>query len=418
MATLFVNVKFSSTSSCPLEADPNSSVGELKSLISDKTGVSRSGLQLILAGKVLQDSQTLNDLGVGNHTVLHAFQQRGSPRLEVNAQVGLNQLGASNSATVYPYQFFVYCKKCTKLRPGKLRVVCGCCLQGNIILHQEPSCFEDVLLPGRIQGSCQNCKSQQDSKFYFKCTCDHGDLDELQGQCAVLRHIKPNRRNRECITCTDVQQPVLVFPCAKKHVICIDCFISYCIVQLNERRFIEDPEAGYSLPCPAGCHGSLIKDAHHFCLVGTEQYERYKNFGAEEYLLQSGGLMCPAPRCGAGFLVEDPTLKVVCLTCQYEFCRECRAAYHPGEECSTQHYSNPTIDQERELSQEQALRAQYDLDSMETIEKISKPCPQCKAKTERSGGCMHMTCTVCKTDWCWICEKAWNRDCQGNHWFG
>ena len=41
--------------------------------------------------------------------------------------------------------------------------------------------------------------------------------------------------------------------------------------------------------------------------------------------------------------------------------------------------------QERELSQEQALRAQYDLDSMETIEKISKPCPQCKAKTERSG---------------------------------
>ena len=60
MATLFVNVKFSSTSSCPLEAYPNSSVGELKSLISDKTGVSRSDLQLILAGKVLQDSQTLN----------------------------------------------------------------------------------------------------------------------------------------------------------------------------------------------------------------------------------------------------------------------------------------------------------------------------------------------------------------------
>lgn len=64
MATLFVNVKFSSTSSCPLEADPNSSVRELKSLISDKTGVSRSDLQLILAGKVLQDSQTLNVSGL------------------------------------------------------------------------------------------------------------------------------------------------------------------------------------------------------------------------------------------------------------------------------------------------------------------------------------------------------------------
>lgn len=199
--------------------------------------------------------------------------------------------------------------------------------------------------------------------------------------------------------------------------------MSYCIVQLNERRFVEDPDTGYSLPCPgenstAGCPGSLIKDAHHFCLLGSEQYERYKNFGAEEYLLQSGGLMCPAPGCGSGFLVDNPSQKVVCPNCQYEFCRDCRGAYHPDEDCSSQASGDPATVQEGNIDQEHALRAQNELESMETIEKISKPCPQCKAKTERSGGCMHMTCTVCKTDWCWICEKEWNRDCQGNHWFG
>lgn len=41
--------------------------------------------------------------------------------------------------------------------------------------------------------------------------------------------------------------------------------------------------------------------------------------------------------------------------------------------------------QEGNIDQEHALRAQNELESMETIEKISKPCPQCKAKTERSG---------------------------------
>lgn len=373
-----------------------------------------------MAGKLLQDGQSVSELGLGNHTTLHAFQQKQAPLLEVRTGSGLNQFrsrATAESGTSHPYQFYVYCKKCTALQPGKLRVVCGKCLQGNIILHQEPGSFDDVLRPGRIQGECQNCRSQQEAKFYFKCTRDHGDLDELQGQCAVLRHIKPNRRLTECITCTDVKHPVLVFPCAKKHVLCVDCFVSYCIIQLNERRFVEDPEAGYSITCPAGCPNSLIKDAHHFCVLGTEQYERYKNFGAEEYLLQSGGLMCPAPGCGAGFLIEDLLQKVNCPTCNFEFCRECRGAYHLGEECNTQN-AVASANQEIDVNFERALRAQYELESMETIEKISKPCPQCKAKTERSGGCMHMTCTVCKTDWCWMCEKEWNRDCQGNHWFG
>lgn len=271
MGKLHVNVKFSSASSCPLEVDSSSSVRSLKNCVSSKTGIAEGDLHLILAGKVLNDNQTLDKLGVGNNTVLHAFQQRRPAPLEVTAEVGLNQLGATNSRSVYPYQFFVYCKKCAALRPGKLRVVCGRCRQGNIILLQEPACFDDVLLAGRIQGTCQNCQSPQDSKFYFKCTSDHGDVIELQDQCAVLRHVKPNRGDNECITCTDVQHPVLVFPCAKKHVICMECFVSYCIVQLNERRFVEDPDTGYSLPCPAGCPGSLIKDAHHFCLLGSEQ---------------------------------------------------------------------------------------------------------------------------------------------------
>lgn len=45
------------------------------------------------------------------------------------------------------------------------------------------------------------------------------------------------------------------------------------------------------------------------------QYERYKDFGAEECLLQSGGILCPNTGCGEGIIVEDEARNVQCRTC-------------------------------------------------------------------------------------------------------
>jgi hypothetical protein len=46
------------------------------------------------------------------------------------------------------------------------------------------------------------------------------------------------------------------------------------------------------------------------------QYERYKDFGAEECLLQSGGILCPNTGCGEGIIVEDDARNVQCRTCR------------------------------------------------------------------------------------------------------
>ncbi|VBB17894.1 vWFA domain-containing protein [Yasminevirus sp. GU-2018] len=35
----------------------------------------------------------------------------------------------------------------------------------------------------------------------------------------------------------------------------------------------------------------------------------------------------------------------------------------------------------------------------------TKLCPNCQAKTERTGGCHHITC-VCGAHWCWVCNSA------------
>lgn len=210
--------------------------------------------------------------------------------------------------------------------------------------------------------------------------------------------------------------PVLVYPCPEKHVMCVDCFKSYAQVSLDQRTFVEDPNVGYSLPCPADCEESLIHDTHHFRLLGNDQYERYKDFGAEECLLQSGGILCPNTGCGEGFIVEDEARTVKCTNCHMEFCRQCRQEVHIGS-CqlgASTSQANTTLN----IDSERALRARWDAASMETIQETTKPCPQCAVKTEKSGGCMHMKCSRCRHNWCWLCEKEWTRTCQGEHWFG
>ena len=47
------------------------------------------------------------------------------------------------------------------------------------------------------------------------------------------------------------------------------------------------------------------------------QYERYKDFGAEDFLLSTGGIICPNPVCGEGMMLEDsPGSNIRCATCQ------------------------------------------------------------------------------------------------------
>ncbi|XP_038048080.1 E3 ubiquitin-protein ligase parkin-like isoform X2 [Patiria miniata] len=322
-------------------------------------------------------------------------------------------------------QIYVYCKsQCHSIQPGKLRVCCRTCKGGTFVVHQDPSCWEDVLTPFSISGVCQSdgC-SGTIAEFYFKCG-RHPTSDDYRA--VALDLIKCNTRNVICLTCEDVRDRVLVFPCPARHTICLDCFAEYCQVQLNERRFTADGELGYTLPCPVRCPGSLIKETHHFRILGDEQYARYQRFGAEECLLQGGGVLCPAPGCGAGLVPDPGSRRVECVQqaghgCGLVFCRECRNAYHPGD-CDTT-VAQPVTDGGGDaytVSTERAAQAQWELSrSRETIRQTTKPCPKCKAPVEKSGGCMHMVCTVqqCKFEWCWVCSIEWNHQCMADHWF-
>ncbi|XP_078412864.1 E3 ubiquitin-protein ligase parkin isoform X3 [Cetorhinus maximus] len=386
---MIVFVRFSSSPGFPVEVDANTSIFQLKEAVAKRQGVPIDQLCVIFAGKELRNDLTLQNCGLMQQSTVHVVQYISQPTQRPSSdsstgilmkrngrEVATNQVDLSTSAFprhhtelkavlenedqghhsqfetsgARPYsRFYIYCKTmCKAVQPGKLRVRCSTCQQGTLTLTRDPSCWEDVLERNRITGVCQtkDCDGTV-AEFYFKC----GKHPTSESDTSVILNlITPNRQNIPCITCTDTVDPVLIFPCVDRHVICLDCFHLYCVTRLNDRQFIHDPELGYSLLCVAGCPDSLIKEVHHFRILGSDQYDRYQRYGTEECVLQMGGVLCPRPGCGAGLLPDAGLRRIECLVqngvgCGFVFCRECKEEYHE-EECNGLHIRETAVNQQ------------------------------------------------------------------------
>uniref|UniRef100_I3JJF6 Parkin RBR E3 ubiquitin protein ligase n=1 Tax=Oreochromis niloticus TaxID=8128 RepID=I3JJF6_ORENI len=323
---MIVFVRFNLGPGVPVELQEEASVAQLKEVVGSQQGVRPERLRVLFAGRELQSTATLQGSDLPEQSTVHvvlppsgasSFQQLmqehraegsltrldlSSSRLPASSEGGgggaegesLEEVQAVAHSSVRACStFFVFCKSCCSIEPGKLRARCQSCKQTTLTLSRGPSCWDDVLLPGRIHGICQSegCQGNE-AEFYMKCASHPTSDDDFS---VALDLIMTNTRGVPCIACTDVMGVVLVFQCLERHVICLDCFQRYCQTRLNDRQFVYHPVIGYSLPCAVGCDDSLIKEVHHFRILGDEQYGRYLQYGAEECLLITGGMMCPSP---------------------------------------------------------------------------------------------------------------------------
>ena len=70
--------------------------------------------------------------------------------------------------------FYVLCSAaaCSGMRPGKLRVRCSECGEGVVVVHRDPCDWDDVLVAGRVTGTCSNTECDTANAttvdFYFK----------------------------------------------------------------------------------------------------------------------------------------------------------------------------------------------------------------------------------------------------------
>jgi hypothetical protein len=105
------------------------------------------------------------------------------------------------------------------------------------------------------------------------------------------------------------------------------------------------------------------------------------------------------PRGAAPLPDEAPPLDVLCQPpppargCGATFCFTCGEEAHRPVACST-------------------VRAWLTKNSAESenlnwILANTKPCPKCHRPIEKNQGCMHMTCSQCRHEFCWLCSGAW-----------
>ena len=100
---------------------------------------------------------------------------------------------------------------------------------------------------------------------------------------------------------------------------------------------------------------------------------------------------CPSIGCDGtldlkkirGQLILD-NLKTQCTKCMKNYCKDCRQPWHQGKLCKVE---NDDIG--------------WDL--VGNSQGKANRCPKCKSTFEKSSGCMHMTCSLCGYEWCWVC---------------
>ncbi|CAB3369827.1 Hypothetical predicted protein [Cloeon dipterum] len=407
--TLNIYIKTNTGKSVNVDLDPKMDIKNVKELVAPKLGMQPQEVKIIFAGKELLDTTIIADCDLGDQSILHAvrskpigilsMQSAGSPSegsmpmCETLVDLQLTLQEREDNKTVNEKNkahFYVYCgSSCHGMKAGKLRVRCGHCKSGAVTVARDPCCWEDVLTPDRVEGHCEStqCNGQlRFCQFYFRCA-DHISQGE-EDEAVALYLIKNNIKEVPCLACTDVSNTVLVFPCSEGHVTCLDCFRQYCSSRLRERRFHSDKNLGYTLPCPAGCDNSFIEETHHFRLLSEEEYAQYQRFGAEEFVLQAGGVLCPQPGCGMGILVDGGCTKVACVNgCGFVFCKNCLQGYHIGE-CQDVEIGATALEQPSySVDPGRAAQARWDEASKVAIKVTTKPCPKCRTPTERDGEC-------------------------------
>ncbi|GAA54127.1 ankyrin repeat-containing protein C20orf12 homolog [Clonorchis sinensis] len=184
-------------------------------------------------------------------------------------------------------RFFIYCYSCDSITPALLSFICETC--------EKPQFRARSISENRSNatGNCcdTTCPSTR-GRVKFLC------LKMPSHEPAVL--LDQIRRNLElvpCVACFNEDRDILVRFCeAQNHALCIDCFKAYAQEYLESGLFQLVPEFGFTLGCPAGCRNAFITDPHHFRILGSEFYSRYKEFSASSFFFYPGTMSAGAVR--------------------------------------------------------------------------------------------------------------------------
>ncbi|KAI1305167.1 E3 ubiquitin-protein ligase RNF19A [Halotydeus destructor] len=204
----------------------------------------------------------------------------------------------------------------------------------------------------------------------------------------------------ECPLCL-LELPPVEFPDLGHcdHRACYECLQQYLRIEISESRV--------NMMCPE-CTEPIHPNDIRIILNDEEMLSKYESFMLRRVLVaEPDARWCPAPDCSYVVIASGcagcPKLQCNRPGCNTFFCYHCKHEWHPNQTCdAARAQRNVRIASSR-------ASGDFDGHSIHVSQRDSeiKPCPTCKVLVIKmdDGSCNHMTCSVCGTEFCWLCMK-------------
>ncbi|XP_069620137.1 E3 ubiquitin-protein ligase RNF14-like [Ranitomeya imitator] len=198
-----------------------------------------------------------------------------------------------------------------------------------------------------------------------------------------------------------------------QHVYCNCCLKDYFEIQIKDGQV-------HALNCPEPKCKSVATPAQVKRLVGEQLFSRFDHLLLQSSLdLMADVVYCPRLSCQTPVMVEPEGTMGICSVCQYAFCILCNMTFHGISPCNIPEEKNADLTEEDLTAEEESRRlleqSEQRMQNREWIKENSKSCPSCKVPIEKNDGCNKMTCSKCKTFFCWLCLKKLPQDFPYKH---
>ena len=200
-----------------------------------------------------------------------------------------------------------------------------------------------------------------------------------------------------CQVCFEGFTRTALTNCGCGHDFCEQCWSGYLEAKVDDGPSCLDarcPHAG----CAARVPESFFTNETHTKLSAASR-AKHARFSWRSFVDDNPRVKwCVAPGCERAISVLSsrigPTSAVdVACKCGAFFCWACAEDAHRPVDCAT--------------VRRWLVKNSAESENMTWILAHTKPCPKCSRPIEKSTGCMHMTCSQCKHEFCWMCLGAW-----------
>ena len=175
----------------------------------------------------------------------------------------------------------------------------------------------------------------------------------------------------------------LTLPCCDRP-LCKECMRAIIKVNVDEGRV--------QIRCPHPECGKPLAKNELTAHMSAEVKAKYDRFLVD---IEGDSKRKTCPNCCEITeleLAKGKEAKIVCKSCEFEWCFRCHAPWHTGITCK--HFRKG----------DKHFRKWTKGKNAKGINNCQK-CPTCRVWIERSTGCNHMTCGRCHTHFCYYCGK-------------